>query len=218
MASPYTRERLAEAAASSTTISEMLHKLGVDPKSGTRRYIRARVRSMGIDVSHFQREGVRWTKEILEEAVKASVSINGVLRYLGIDAVGGHHAHISRRIKHFGIETSHFAPQRRTKFMKDNRRRRAPHEILVMSDSPHARRTPRGRLKRCLLEIGIAERCALCGTPPMWRGRPLVLEVDHIDGNWRDNRPENLRFLCPNCHSTTDTYRGRSKGRRGAGH
>lgn len=58
---------------------------------------------------------------------------------------------------------------------------------------------------------GVAERCALCRTEAVWRGRPLPLEVDHIDGNWRNNRIENLELLYPNCHSTTDSYRGRGK-------
>jgi hypothetical protein len=64
-----------------------------------------------------------------------------------------------------------------------------------------------------MLARGTAERCALCGTEPVWCGRPLPLEVDHLDGNWRDNRLANLRLLCPNCHATTDTYRGRGKRR-----
>jgi hypothetical protein len=61
---------------------------------------------------------------------------------------------------------------------------------------------------------GVADVCASCGTPPTWRGRPLPLEVDHIDGDWQNNLLRNLRLLCPNCHSVTDTYRGRNKGRR----
>ncbi|CAM5234122.1 HNH endonuclease signature motif containing protein [Streptomyces hirsutus] len=61
--------------------------------------------------------------------------------------------------------------------------------------------------------LGVPEQCTLCGTGSVWRGHSLPLEVDHVDGDWRNNRIENLRFLCPNCHSTTDNYRGRGKGR-----
>ncbi|GHC44382.1 HNH endonuclease signature motif containing protein [Streptomyces flavofungini] len=173
--SPYTQERLAEAAASSRTLSEALGKLGVDPKSSRRAYIRERMKKLGVDTSHFVRE-------------------NG-----------------TRRIKAYGIDTSHFVEQARTEAMRDNRRRRSPSEILVI-DAP--RRVPSTRLKRAMTELGAAEQCALCGIGPTWLGEPLTLEVDHIGGDWRNNRIENLRLLCPNCHSTTDTYRGRAKRRR----
>jgi hypothetical protein len=46
-----------------------------------------------------------------------------------------------------------------------------------------------------------------------WNNKPIVLEIDHIDGNSENNRPENLRFICPNCHSQTDTYKARNIGK-----
>ncbi|MHB6907551.1 HNH endonuclease signature motif containing protein [Streptomyces sp. DB-54] len=212
-ASPYTRERLESAAASSRTLSEALGKLGVDPRSPRRNYLRDRMRRLGVDTSHFEREGVKWTRETLQAAVSASTNMCEVLRRLGLEAVGGHHTHISRRIRAYGIDISHFAPVARTERMRFNQRRRTADEILVNATSAHATRTPNARLKRAMRELGADERCALCGIGPVWQGEPLPLEVDHVDGNWHDNRIENLRLLCPNCHSTTDSYRGRGKGR-----
>ncbi|MGW5458462.1 HNH endonuclease signature motif containing protein [Streptomyces sp. NPDC003996] len=209
-AGAYTRERLEEAARGARTLSEALERLGVDPRSPTRRYVLERMRKLGVDVAHFEREGVKWTREILEEAVAASTNMCEVLRRLGLEVVGGHHTHISRRIEAYGIDTSHFQlPTRRGKPW----RARTPEALLVEQPVGRARRIPGDRLKWAMTSVGLPERCARCGIEPVWRGRPLPLEVDHIDGNWRDNRIENLRFLCPNCHSTTDNYRGRGKVR-----
>lgn len=212
-ASTYTRERLEEAAQGARNLSEALERLGVDPKSSTRHYIRGRLKKLGVDVSHFEREGVKWTREILQAAVSASTNMCEALRYLGLEIVGGHHTHISRRIKAYGIDISHFTPTVRTENMRNNRRRRTAEEVLVENTSAHAKRIPSSRLKRAMREVGVEERCTLCGVEAVWLGEPLPLEVDHIDGNWRDSRLRNLRLLCPNCHSTTDSYRGRGVGR-----
>ncbi|ALO08685.1 HNH endonuclease domain-containing protein [Streptomyces venezuelae] len=208
--SPYTRSRLESAARGARTLTEALERLGVDPRSGSRRYLLDRMRKLGVDTSHFEKEGTRWTREDLTEAVAASTNMCAVLRRLGVEVVGGQHTHISRRIKAYGIDTSHFrAPSRRGKPWRP----RTSEALLVEQTGPETRRIPSDRLTWAMSEAGVRKECAMCGTGTVWRGRPLPLEVDHIDGNWRNNRIGNLRFLCPNCHSTTDNYRGRGKRR-----
>ncbi|CAG6393361.1 HNH endonuclease [Streptomyces cocklensis] len=207
-ASPYTKERLSEAVASSRTLSEAMVKLGVDPKNASRRkYLRSRLRALQIGTSHLEREGTRWSRDDLAAAVSASTSMYGVLRFLGLDAVGGQHTHISRRVRALGISTAHFTASHR---VPGGVRKRAA-EVLVELNPHRSRRVPGAQLKRALRDAGVRERCALCGMEPYWQGRALALEVDHVDGDWRNNRRENLRLLCPNCHSTTDTYRGRRR-------
>ncbi|MEV7728256.1 HNH endonuclease [Streptomyces sp. NPDC087917] len=208
--SPYTKQRLTAAASTSRTLTEALAKLGVDPRGPSRRYLLDRMRKLGVEVGHFEREGGKWTREILAEAVGASTTMCEVLRRLGLDVVGGNHTHISRRVKVLGVDTSHF---RLPSSAGRPKVRRTPETILVKQDGAHARREQSEHLKSALASTGVPDRCRRCGTEATWQGRPLSLEVDHINGDWRDNRPENLRLLCPNCHSTTDTYRGRAKGR-----
>lgn len=68
-------------------------------------------------------------------------------------------------------------------------------------------------LKRALIETGRAYQCALCRNPGTWCDQTLRLEVDHVDGDYHNNEAWNLRFLCPDCHSQTDTFSGRSRNK-----
>jgi len=68
-------------------------------------------------------------------------------------------------------------------------------------------------LKKYLIEK-FGEKCNACGTENTWNNKPLVLQLDHIDGDSDNNYPKNLRLLCPNCHSQTDNFGSKGQGSR----
>ena len=152
---------------------------------------------------------VKYTREVLLEAIAASTSMAGVLRHLGLRPNGGIHAHLRRRMDRLGLDTSHFLGQAHSRGVPSPRRKAAAEILTVRGELD--KRVPATTLTRALIEVGRAHRCADCGVGAVWNGRPLTLHVDHIDGRFCDNRPANLRFMCPNCHSQTATYAGRNR-------
>ena len=70
---------------------------------------------------------------------------------------------------------------------------------------------PAGHFVRRYLIEKRGYACEVCGINT-WQNKPIVLDLDHIDGNHLNNSPENLRHICPNCHSQTPTYKNRNKG------
>ena len=78
-----------------------------------------------------------------------------------------------------------------------------PIEEILVEDSNY--QSP--KLKKRLIEAGLKEyKCEICGNTGEWQGKPLTLQVHHINGNHRDNRIENLQILCPNCHNQTENH------------
>jgi hypothetical protein len=101
-------------------------------------------------------------------------------------------------LKKHEVDTSHFTGRVHNKGKRALNRQSAE-EILIRLPQGSARQKPE-RLRRALSEVGVAEKCS-CGLTDEWQGKTLRLEVDHIDGDFLNNLQENLRFICPNCHS-----------------
>lgn len=140
-----------------------------------------------------------WSKEKVQKAVEESESFSEALRKLGINSSGKNSNTLRRKIKEYNLDASHFTHYKynsnryipASKYMKDNK--------CVKSS----------KLKEKLIREGLKEnKCEICGLINEWNGKPLVLQLHHINGNHTDNRLENLQILCPNCHSQTDTYCG----------
>lgn len=136
--------------------------------------------------------------ERLVSAVKESTSRKEVLNRLGFSSSRSAYAALNKRVADWNLDISHFTTGRQPRSWNKKELK----DILVDGSAYNTR-----DLKRRLLRAGLLkELCGLCGLGPIWNEKPLVLQLDHKNGNRFDNRLENLRILCPNCHTQTATY------------
>lgn len=141
------------------------------------------------------------------QAVLASSSAAEVRRRLGLKS-GSAHATIVKYAAIYGIDL----PRDPLAQAQGSSRAREIDTARIFCENSSFTNTR--RIKRILIDTGVLkEQCSECGILPTWNGKPLTLQLEHINGINSDNRVENLTLLCPNCHSQTSTYAGRnSKG------
>lgn len=140
-----------------------------------------------------------------KKLVESSKSYSDILRALELNPSGGSSSKLlKKRIAELDLSIEHFD---RNRGMAPDSRKYNLDDVLVKNSTYQNIAS----LKRRLISSNRLEyKCAMCHNTGEWNGQTLVLQLDHINGINNDHRIENLRFLCPNCHSLTDTYAGRN--------
>ncbi|MFO0704879.1 MAG: HNH endonuclease signature motif containing protein [Candidatus Andersenbacteria bacterium] len=149
-----------------------------------------------------------WTEQQLRLAVKTSRSYRQVLNKLNLIAAGGNYDQIKKYVLEFGLSTKHFSGRLWSKGCKLGTKPLIPLSKILRQNVHYQSY----KLKKRLIAAGLKSPwCEECGWARRSSTGYLPLELDHINGDRHDNRLENLRILCPNCHSLKPTHRGRNK-------
>lgn len=149
----------------------------------------------------------KWSVRDLEIAVSECKSYRCVIKKLGLIPAGGNYKIVKQTILDNHIETLHFKGKSWNRGINGYIIKRNITEILTKNSSFQSY-----KLRNKLFLLGLkTKKCELCGWSIMSKDGRIPLELDHINGDNRDNRFENLRILCPNCHSLQPTHRGRNR-------
>ena len=151
-----------------------------------------------------------WTTQQLLDAVKNSKSKRQVLAKLNLREAGGNYDQLGKYIRELNIDISHFTGRGWSKGLRGIGAPRYSLEEILTANSTYQS----FKLKKRLFQAKIKEaKCELCGWAQRALDGRLPLELDHINGNRHDNRLENIRILCPNCHSLQSTHRGKNRSK-----
>jgi len=158
---------------------------------------------------------VNWQdKQNLINIISISTTVTEALRRLGISTHGNNYKTFKKYIKKYNISTEHFGLKHDT-VVKLNKEKAIPLKEIFEGKHPNIHNYI---IKKKLLAAGIkTNKCEICGQNEKWNGLHLIMQLDHVNGISTDHRLENLRLICPNCHTQTSTYCGKNNKLAGKG-
>ena len=154
-----------------------------------------------------KKRSIIWSisKEEFQTLVSKCNTIADILRHFGMNNKGGNHHTVKRRAKYENIDLSHIVLGKGSNKGKRFAPRKTDEEYFCINST-----TNRGSIKSRIIRNNlIPHECAGCGLKDIWNNKKISLQLEHKNGIPNDNRLDNLCFLCPNCHSQTDTYAGK---------
>lgn len=215
----FTIGELREAARESNSNAELYRRLGYadQPSLGMRKKLRNVMDENKISYEHFIQDAPkqtrRRTKEELQDAVLRSKSYTDLIKNLGLRVAGSNLRCVKAALTRNEICVDHFnASSNINKTSSCSWNRKDVEELHKKLLDGEVRKEVKSRTLTALMQrMKTPYQCVSCGISE-WKGIEIRLEVDHVDGDRTNRSRNNLRYMCPNCHSQTETYG--SKNRR----
>ena len=138
----------------------------------------------------------KFSKDEIVEIVDSSISKRECCKKLGYASIGDNWKTVERKLKELNISYDHFTGRAKNQKKRDN------NNIFILNSDANQAVLRRHFLKENFVEY----KCSICGLKPVWKGKPLSLTLDHINGIRNDNRLNNLRWVCPNCDRQLSTF------------
>lgn len=148
------------------------------------------------------------SREVLIDITTNSNSIAEIIRKCEMISSGASYKILKQRLIEENIDFSHITLGLSSNKGRKFNREKIPLNKVLVENSNYNRSILK---KRLINELGWEDKCFKCNNNGVWQNEKLSIQLDHKNGNSKDNRIENLRFLCPNCHSQTTTFAGKSR-------